>query len=102
MLSADAVFVVQLAGGGEEGLVGGGGRFAVAEHCGYDDVMVFQRVVGRGGEGEGRVDAAAVACWDQYRAFGGGRVDGLVGDFDVVQRRPGGEGEGGDGVIFDS
>ena len=101
VLRPHAVFVVQLAGDGEEGLVGGGGRLAVAEHRDDDDVVVAQAVMGRRGEGEGRVDAAAVAGRDQDDAFGGGGVDGLVGDFDVVERRPGREGEAGDHVVFD-
>ena len=93
---------MQLAGDGEEGFVGGGGGLAVAEH-GDDDDMVRSEAVARGlGEGERRVDAAAVAGRDQDHAAGGGRVDGSVRDLQVVQRCAGGEGEGWDGVVLDS
>lgn len=60
VLGADAVFVVQFAGGGEEGLVGRRGGLAVAEHRDDDDVVVGQARVRRGREGQRRVDFAAI------------------------------------------
>ena len=65
VLSADAVAVVEV--GGEGGMVGGGGGFAVAEHGGDDDVVGGEGAGAMEGgrcEGEGCVDAAAVAGGD--------------------------------------
>ena len=99
---ADAVCVPQVAHRGEEGLVGRGAGLPVARHRGDDDVVLRQRVVGRGGEGEGGVDQAAVAGGDEDGAVGGGGVVRAVGDAQVREGGAGGEGEGGDGVVLDA
>ena len=95
VLGVDAVSVVE--GWGEGGRVGGRGGFAVAEHGDDDHVVGAQGAVG---EGEGRVDEAAVAGGDAD-GFRGRGVVGAVGDFDG-HAGAGDECEGGDSIVFDT
>lgn len=95
------VRVPQLAGLREERLVAVAGTLAVAEHRHHHDVVFGQRVVGAAGQRQRRVDVPAVACRDEDRAGRRLRVEAPIGDFDVVQCRPGREGEFRDRVVFD-
>ena len=113
VLSVNVILVAQAVVGGKGRVVGGRAGLAVSEHGDHDYMVGCQSPRG---EVEGRVYAAAEA--GRYEdGFGGGAVEGAVGDFhcggvsrcfcgrrrlQAILDVSGREFEGWDGEVFDS